>query len=164
MIRRPPISTRTDTLFPYTTLFRSRQAIIAFPETIRDIHLDLAGRRIIALDREIGSHQRYFLWQRLDVHFSADIIENERGSAFDDMQIEADMTADHAGFPAIDDAPDTFAGHHVVERGVITHRRNRDGSNVFGSFRARQDSLVETCVILAVDQADLDRTSTSLNS
>src|SRR3546814_6502081 len=26
MIRRPPISTRTDTLFPYTTLFRSRIA------------------------------------------------------------------------------------------------------------------------------------------
>src|SRR3546814_14843990 len=37
MIRRPPISTRTDTLFPYTTLFRSldrdghvrRQALVA---------------------------------------------------------------------------------------------------------------------------------------
>src|SRR3546814_21063183 len=27
MIRRPPRSTRTDTLFPYTTLFRSRAAI-----------------------------------------------------------------------------------------------------------------------------------------
>src|SRR3546814_2847317 len=26
MIRRPPRSTRTDTLFPYTTLFRSEQA------------------------------------------------------------------------------------------------------------------------------------------
>src|SRR3546814_14776120 len=26
MIRRPPISTRTDTLFPYTTLFRSADA------------------------------------------------------------------------------------------------------------------------------------------
>src|SRR3546814_5586363 len=25
MIRRPPRSTRTDTLFPYTTLFRSRE-------------------------------------------------------------------------------------------------------------------------------------------
>src|SRR3546814_6338407 len=25
MIRRPPVSTRTDTLFPYTTLFRSNQ-------------------------------------------------------------------------------------------------------------------------------------------
>src|SRR3546814_7655816 len=29
MIRRPPRSTRTDTLFPYTTLFRSR----CFPRT-----------------------------------------------------------------------------------------------------------------------------------
>src|SRR3546814_18439337 len=27
MIRRPPRSTRTDTLFPYTTLFRSRYSI-----------------------------------------------------------------------------------------------------------------------------------------
>src|SRR3546814_1011292 len=27
MIRRPPRSTRTDTLFPYTTLFRSRDAV-----------------------------------------------------------------------------------------------------------------------------------------
>src|SRR3546814_4581789 len=29
MIRRPPRSTRTDTLFPYTTLFRSRRIIPA---------------------------------------------------------------------------------------------------------------------------------------
>src|SRR3546814_12472017 len=28
MIRRPPRSTRTDTLFPYTTLFRSRQELV----------------------------------------------------------------------------------------------------------------------------------------
>src|SRR3546814_6672461 len=28
MIRRPPRSTRTDTLFPYTTLFRSVRAIL----------------------------------------------------------------------------------------------------------------------------------------
>src|SRR3546814_5772106 len=27
MIRRPPRSTRTDTLFPYTTLFRSRSGL-----------------------------------------------------------------------------------------------------------------------------------------
>src|SRR3546814_18910311 len=31
MIRRPPISTRTDTLFPYTTLFRSRLHIHVVP-------------------------------------------------------------------------------------------------------------------------------------
>src|SRR3546814_17966677 len=31
MIRRPPISTRTDTLFPYTTLFRSGIRVIRVP-------------------------------------------------------------------------------------------------------------------------------------
>src|SRR3546814_4656227 len=35
MIRRPPRSTRTDTLFPYTTLFRSNSfAIAALPVII----------------------------------------------------------------------------------------------------------------------------------
>src|SRR3546814_14228200 len=33
MIRRPPISTRTDTLFPYTTLFRSPPAETRIPMT-----------------------------------------------------------------------------------------------------------------------------------
>src|SRR3546814_4539777 len=34
MIRRPPRSTRTDTLFPYTTLFRSSEtALSSLPET-----------------------------------------------------------------------------------------------------------------------------------
>src|SRR3546814_5543652 len=33
MIRRPPISTRTDTLFPYTTLFRSERALALFMVT-----------------------------------------------------------------------------------------------------------------------------------
>src|SRR3546814_17094564 len=36
MIRRPPRSTRTDTLFPYTTLFRSSRAI-------RSARLGLSG-------------------------------------------------------------------------------------------------------------------------
>src|SRR3546814_18390093 len=43
MRRRPPISTRTDPLFPYTTLFRS----LAFPPR-RDIEgLTELGRRIV---------------------------------------------------------------------------------------------------------------------
>src|SRR3546814_382944 len=41
MIRRPPRSTRTDTLFPYTTLFRSAFGALA----LRD---DLAERRRVA--------------------------------------------------------------------------------------------------------------------
>src|SRR3546814_2333915 len=34
MIRRPPRSTRTDTLFPYTTLFRSKVPVL--PESVSD--------------------------------------------------------------------------------------------------------------------------------
>src|SRR3546814_7797106 len=34
MIRRPPRSTRTDTLFPYTTLFRSCDYIAAMPSNL----------------------------------------------------------------------------------------------------------------------------------
>src|SRR3546814_4919608 len=37
MIRRPPRSTRTDTLFPYTTLFRSWRVIIAVGDDARAI-------------------------------------------------------------------------------------------------------------------------------
>src|SRR3546814_11104703 len=44
MIRRPPRSTRTDTLFPYTTLFRSVRALpVAFallgPSRYSDAHM-----------------------------------------------------------------------------------------------------------------------------
>src|SRR3546814_18107427 len=37
MIQRPPVSTRTDTLFPYTTLFRSEVLAVAFRYTINGV-------------------------------------------------------------------------------------------------------------------------------
>src|SRR3546814_5444314 len=40
MIRRPPRSTRTDTLFPYTTLFRSSQKTKTFVTQRSCLHLD----------------------------------------------------------------------------------------------------------------------------
>src|SRR3546814_8393034 len=39
MIRRPPRYTRTDTLFPYTTLVRSRQAVTQAIETQQQFDL-----------------------------------------------------------------------------------------------------------------------------
>src|SRR3546814_3212976 len=39
MIRRPPRSTRTDTLFPYTTLFRSPRSLDATQHLIRSVVL-----------------------------------------------------------------------------------------------------------------------------
>src|SRR3546814_6651981 len=51
MIRRPPRSTRTDTLFPYTTLFRSgwrAQCLVAdFPGAQRRRLDDPRGRRLL---------------------------------------------------------------------------------------------------------------------
>src|SRR3546814_6466494 len=38
MIRRPPRSTRTDTLFPYTTLFRSEDVPDADPGSRLEVH------------------------------------------------------------------------------------------------------------------------------
>src|SRR3546814_13225503 len=48
MIRRPPRSTRTDTLFPYTTLFRSGPDC-HYPDMVAECR-----RRFVAL--EIGAH------------------------------------------------------------------------------------------------------------
>src|SRR3546814_8439367 len=48
MIRRPPRSTRTDTLFPYTTLFRSTRAGKRVAEvasqTLKRVALELGGK------------------------------------------------------------------------------------------------------------------------
>src|SRR3546814_6279956 len=45
MIRRPPRSTRTDTLFPYTTLFRS---------DLDRHHLRVAEQRVLVLEQRHG--------------------------------------------------------------------------------------------------------------
>src|SRR3546814_14774973 len=46
MIRRPPRSTRTDTLFPYTTLFRSFQARGHDPQLRRHAPRTFRARRL----------------------------------------------------------------------------------------------------------------------
>src|SRR3546814_10511956 len=63
MIRRPPRSTRTDTLFPYTTLFRSAgQALDGPPgesETVRgdDLGADQAIADGLPAVADIGKHE-----------------------------------------------------------------------------------------------------------
>src|SRR3546814_9156949 len=59
MIRRPPRSTRTDTLFPYTTLFRSgdrgdgARFEIDAPPHQRGVII-VGEKRALAADRKIG--------------------------------------------------------------------------------------------------------------
>src|SRR3546814_7087351 len=62
MIRRPPRSTRTDTLCPYTTLFRSRHGAMA-----RLFELD--GFRAGAWSRDRARGTQYFGRERIGPHF-----------------------------------------------------------------------------------------------
>src|SRR3546814_2080614 len=64
MIRRPPRSTRTDTLFPYTTLFRSvvhddravdfRQETLGGPRILGDDRVGVAARMRIDMRKRAG--------------------------------------------------------------------------------------------------------------
>src|SRR3546814_18133987 len=73
MIRRPPGSSRTDTLFPYTTLFRS----LLFTGSARTgmmLHRAYAEtpNRILAL--EMGGNNPLVVWDPTDIHAAAIVI------------------------------------------------------------------------------------------
>src|SRR3546814_19609539 len=88
MLRRPPRSTRTDTLFPYTTLFRSQP-----------------GRSLRRLDREVG--------QRREACATADTPFDDRGA---DQRAVGRARRQQAGFitqvaQIVDDAAFQIAAH-----------------------------------------------------
>src|SRR3546814_19696906 len=59
MIRRPPRSTRTDTLFPYTTLFRSRIDHLDI-DAVRpgERFLEAGAQRSEAVEADAGGQRR----------------------------------------------------------------------------------------------------------
>src|SRR3546814_1995833 len=73
MIRRPPRSTRTDTLFPYTTLFRStRAAGFSQPSTLAggglaavQLDAELVGDRLLAARLLLGLAAQMVALRRL---------------------------------------------------------------------------------------------------
>src|SRR3546814_4362238 len=73
MIRRPPRSTRTDTLFPYTTLFRSPVEDSA--ERLRPDHQRLVGHA--ALHHAVGDRQRIEEAGADGLHVEGDAIRSE---------------------------------------------------------------------------------------
>src|SRR3546814_12079207 len=86
MIRRPPRSTRTDTLFPYTTLFRS----CLYPARRRELQ-GFRRRREKCRDRELPDADAR--WRRRDQLFHPQAEGRDRGyqpvelaSAPDDLE------------------------------------------------------------------------------
>src|SRR3546814_19520561 len=136
MIRRPPRSTRTDTLFPYTTLFRS---MIGEPEAAVGVEDDVirtfealaleavvkrghrAGRQVDALDRTArfgvgglaGEEQAAHL-DPFDPAIVADI-GGAIGSAPDPVRSApafGDASQPSVGRPPRHAPPPTFARHN----------------------------------------------------
>src|SRR3546814_13010886 len=72
MIRRPPRSTRTDTLFPYTTLFRSNLLGHGHPHLVKAIQKQAAT--LMHVSNLYGSPQGEKLAQRLVDNTFADTV------------------------------------------------------------------------------------------
>src|SRR3546814_3769452 len=80
MIRRPPRSTRTDTLFPYTTLFLSNEEALLVPIVgmlfmmlflpFAGALSDRVGRRAKTRRRAAGSHRQRPASSRSEEHTS----------------------------------------------------------------------------------------------
>src|SRR3546814_14328651 len=88
MIRRPPRSTRTDTLFPYTTLFRSvfRAEDIEVPSSWSQVACDVLAQKYfrkrglpLKSRRVPEDNVPAWLWRSAPDHEAmADIAEDER--------------------------------------------------------------------------------------
>src|SRR3546814_3915895 len=119
MIRRPPRSTRTDTLFPYTTLFRSRVR----HEPAHEAH----EFQLVAFhDRDVlGDRQRRAA--QLREHF----LEGLRGHADDDVGVVGNRRHDLAR-AATDDVG--VALRRIAELEADLHHRSEEHTSELQSL------------------------------
>src|SRR3546814_17956874 len=129
MIRRPPRSTRTDTLFPYTTLFRSRE-MVDFGRSQQRLGRDAAPIEANATGQRALDHA--------DMH----------------AQLSSANGRDIAARPRTDDAENEFCGHAGIleprQRGLqstrakknvsIRRRPRRRPSSLGGGFRSSRSA------------------------
>src|SRR3546814_11491051 len=132
MIRRPPRSTRTDTLFPYTTLFRSddpgEHRLPSARWSREEDTLNRAGidgrQPIVVLERHLDE----FLSTRDDVGESTEVVEgllalaSRRLEAFDDGLVEL-TEVDEPDRVLVEDRTDTARDRKSVVSGRSVYVR-----------------------------------------
>src|SRR3546814_12417649 len=111
MIRRPPSSTRTDALFPYTTLFRSGEADLAADRVAQvDLTLDLIEpvRAVRVLDvRHVRVGARV---ERIDDHLALDRTGDFGTANFQRLRHRRDLPVAFAHAPGFRPVVRQFAG------------------------------------------------------
>src|SRR3546814_7862313 len=133
MIRRPPRSTRTYTLFPYTTLFRSLVAktFIAKPE--------------VGVGRALLPQQRTRRYARARDKFDQQRPARRCLQIFDDMRLDPGV-ADHgqciARGPALRVMVDDDVGHFALRQQQVSSARRGSHS----SARPWQQSLARKTI------------------
>src|SRR3546814_1606004 len=117
MIRRPPRSTRTDTLFPYTTLFRSQT-----------ISSDATGTLVVTgynYDPATGEGSVAYVYTLTDNTLDADGTTVSFDLTITDA--DGDAASDTLDIRIVDDAPTARAdGDSVTEDGAATADGNVD--------------------------------------
>src|SRR3546814_4600961 len=139
MIRRPPRSTRTDTLFPYTTLFRSQRLEVGVGHLLVECLPKLAAIADLALAPDV-------------VHPERDVDEI-RGPQRLQQAIERVVAVLDLPFVATDERQAAEAPDHQVipARGLDHHRRDmaRTGDELFDCGN-RLEHLVAVALIPGV--------------
>src|SRR3546814_16694014 len=83
MIRRPPRSTRTDTLFPYTTLFRSVQRLPADARRKGVAAVEFGADEVEAADDDARSLDR----EMIRVVGAGEAVDRDAGNALQRLEI-----------------------------------------------------------------------------
>src|SRR3546814_19211172 len=123
MIRRPPRSTRTDTLFPYTTLFRSVRLFDAV------IFNDGVGEQFLAHGFYVGIAGPVCKVQ-FDELASANVIYATKAKPFQRMVDGLSLRVQDAAFPC-----HANAGFHIGRLPELRSEESRVGKEVVSRCR-----------------------------
>src|SRR3546814_6374856 len=128
MRRRPPRSTRTDTLFPYTTLFRSRQEahieLIASENYCSPAVMEAQGSQLTIKYAEGYPGKRYYGGcEFVDIaeQLAIDRIKQVFDCDYANVQPHSGAQANAAIFLALVSPGDTVMGMNLAQGGHLTH-------------------------------------------
>src|SRR3546814_1909279 len=143
MIRRPPRSTRTDTLFPYTTLFRSLALVLGDGvEHVVDVEAQLLVEVVEALELQArkgldhGGHSSRFRWTKGELcaqpagrRKGLRLLEEHRPPTLGHSTVDAAHESDIRGsnqplLPKQLESPGSLAGHDRAPVGPLRSRDN----------------------------------------